>query len=146
MCRINCILSNSQVLSHGFVQPRMHEFFGLGTTHFCEVDVETGAKEVLKLRVHSLLIKLHDGKACVYWKEFMRDKTWQPENGSGWPAFKEGVDLDLASLQPMPTPPINGFADVEKRVLVGLLSFAYCLLLKVHPNTNGQHQDAYCCC
>lgn len=99
----------------------MHEFFGLGTTHITEVDEETGVKESLKLRVHSFLIKPQDGKACVFWKEFMRDKTWLPEDGKGWPVFKEGVDLDLSSLEPMPTRPISGFAEVEKRLQVSNL-------------------------
>ena len=102
-----------------YLQACMHSFFGLGTTHFTEVDEETGVKEVIKLRVHSLLIKLQDGKACVFWKEFMRDNIWLPEDGVGWPVFKDGVDLDLSSLEPMPTGPISGFADVEKRLQVG---------------------------
>ena len=101
------------------VQGRMHEFFGLGTTHFTEVDEDTGAKEVIKLRVHSLLIKLHNGKACVYWKEFMRDDTWLPEDGVGWPVFKENVSLSLGILEAMPTKPIARLVEVEKRVKVG---------------------------
>lgn len=105
-----------------YVQGRMHEFFGLGTTHFTEVDEDTGAKEVIKLRVHSLLIKLHNGRACVYWKEFMRDETWLPEDGVGWPIFKEDVDLNLSTLQTMPTLPITGFAEVEKRIKVDFRS------------------------
>ena len=97
----------------------MHAFFGLGTTHFTEVDEETGVKEVIKLRVHSLLVKLQNGKTCVMWKEFMRDDTWLPEDGVGWPVFKDDADLDLSSLQPMPTRPISGFVKVEKLVQVG---------------------------
>ena len=101
-----------------FVQSRMHEFFGLGTTHFTEVNQDTGTKEVIKLRVHSLLVKMHNGRACVYWKEFMRDDTWLPEDGVGWPIFKENVDLDLETLTAMPTKPISGLGEVEKRVRV----------------------------
>ena len=101
------------------LQPRMHEFFGLGTTHFTEVDEDTGVKEVLKLRVHSLLIKPQNGQACVFCKEFMRDDTWLPQDGVGRPVFKEDVDLDTSSLQAMPTKPVSGFADVEKRLQVG---------------------------
>ena len=100
------------------MQPRMHEFFGLGTTHFTEVDEETGAKEVIKLRVHSLLIKKVDCRACVFWKEFMRDDIWLPEDNLGWPVFKEDVNLDLSTLAAMPTRPISGLTDVEKRVQV----------------------------
>ena len=104
------------------MQPRMHEFFGLGTTHITEVDDDTGVKEVLKVRVHSLLIKLSAGKACVFWKEFMRDKTWLPEDNIGWPVFKDGVDLSLESLQPMPTRPVSNFVEVEKRLKVSVLA------------------------
>lgn len=96
----------------------MHEFFGLGTTHFTEVNEDSGAKEVIKLRVHSLLIKLVNGKACVFWKQFMRDEVWLPEDGVGWPVFKENVDLDLGTLTAMPTKPISGLLEVEKRVKV----------------------------
>ena len=71
-----------------------------------------------KLRVHSLLVKMHNGRACVYWKEFMRDDTWLPEDGVGWPIFKENVDLDLETLTAMPTKPISGLGEVEKRVRV----------------------------
>ena len=99
----------------------MHEFFGLGTTHFTEVDPDTGLKESTKLRVHSLLIKLQDGKACIQWKEFMRDEKWLPADEVGWPVFKDDVDLDVSSLQPMSTRPITAFADVEKRVQVSHL-------------------------
>ena len=114
------------------VQGRMHEFFGLGTTHFTEVD--TGAKEVIKLRVHSLLIKLHNGKACVYWKEFMRDDTWLPEDGVGWPVFKENVSLSLDTLEAMPTKPIAGLVEVEKRVKVGSCTNVPLELLQtLHP-------------
>lgn len=66
----------------------MHEFFGLGTTHFTKIDEETGAKEILKLRVHSIMIKKVDGRPSVFWKEFMRDKIWLPEDGIGWPVSK----------------------------------------------------------
>lgn len=96
----------------------MHEFFGLGTTHFTEVDNVSGAKEVIKQRVHSLLIKNHNGRACAYWKQFMRDDIWQPEDGVGWPIFKDNVDLDLSALKAMPTKPITGLVEVEKRVKV----------------------------
>lgn len=98
----------------------MHEFFGLGTTHFAEVNEMNGAKEVIKLRVHSILIKMHNGRACVYWKEFMRDDIWLPEDGVGWPVFKENVDLDLETLTAMPTKPITGLVEVQKRVKVRL--------------------------
>ena len=96
----------------------MHEFFGLGTTHFTEIDEETGAKEILKLRVHSIMIKKVDGRPSVFWKEFMRDKIWLPEDGIGWPVFKAHVDFNLSSLSAMPTRQINGLAEVEKRVQV----------------------------
>ena len=109
------------VLCYFLVQPRMHEFFGLGTTHITEVGEDTGIKEVLKVRVHSLLMKLAAGKACVFWKEFMRDKTWLLEDNIGWPVFKEGVDLSLSTLEPMPTRPISNFDEVEKRLKVSLL-------------------------
>ena len=108
------------------MQARMHEFFGLGTTHFTEIDPDTGLKESIKLRVHSLLIKLQDGKACIQWKEFMRDEKWLPADEMGWPVFKDDADLDVSSLQPMPTRPITAFADVEKRVLHFCIS---CLFL-----------------
>ncbi|KAL3144598.1 hypothetical protein ABBQ32_004322 [Trebouxia sp. C0010 RCD-2024] len=88
----------------------MHEFFGLGSTHFTEVDPHTGLKESIKLRVHSLLIKLQDDKACIQWKEFMRDEKWLPEDEVGWPVFKDDVDLDVSSLQPMPTRPITALS------------------------------------
>ena len=106
-----------------FVQSRMHEFFRLGTTHFTEVNQDTGTKEVIKLRVHSLLVKMHNGRACVYWKEFMRDETWLPEDGVGWPVFKENVDLDLETLTAMPTKPNSGLGEVEKRVRVSVHHF-----------------------
>ncbi|DBA67769.1 TPA: hypothetical protein ACH3X2_001203 [Trebouxia sp. C0005] len=98
-----------------FVQSRMHEFFGLGTTHLTEVN-EDGTKEVTKLRVHSLLVTMSNGKACVFWKEFTRDDIWLPIQGGGWPVFKENVDLDMETLTDMPTKPITEMDDVEKRV------------------------------
>ena len=100
------------------MQPRMHEFFGLGTNHFTKVDEETGAKEVIKLQVHSLLIKLVDGKACVFWKEFTRDDIWLPQDNLSWPVFKEDVNLDLSTLAAMYTLPISGLTDIEKRLQV----------------------------
>ena len=132
------------------VQGRMHEFFGLGTTHFTEVDEDTGAKEVIKLRVHSLLIKLHNGKAVVYWKKFMRDDTWLPEDGVGWPVFKKrfNVSLSLDTLEAMPTKPIAGPVEVEKRVKVGSCTNVPLELLQtLHPTrakTCQQSVDIRC--
>ena len=119
---------------HLNVQGRMHEFSGLGTTHFTEVDEDTGPNEVIKLRVHSLLIKLHNGKACVYWKEFMRDDTWLPEDGVAWPVFKENVSPNLDTLEAMPTKPIARLVEVEKRVKVGSCTNVPLELLQtLHP-------------
>ena len=103
---------------HLLSQERMHDFFGLGTTHFTEVNEQSGTKEVIKLRVHSMLIKLVNGRACVFWKQFMRNDVWLPEDGVGWPVFKENVDLDLNKLTAMPTKPISGLPEVEKRIKV----------------------------
>ena len=110
-----------------FVQSRMHEFFGLGTTHLTEVN-EDGTKEVTKLRVHSLLVTMSNGKACVFWKEFTRDDIWLPIQGGGWPVFKENVDLDMETLTDMPTKPITEMDDVEKRVKVPIDQLSICLL------------------
>ncbi|DBA76147.1 TPA: hypothetical protein ACH3X1_009882 [Trebouxia sp. C0004] len=63
-----------------------------------------------------LMIKKVNGRPSVFWKEFMRDKIWLPEDGIGWPVFKPDVDFNLSSLSAMPTRPVNGLAEVDKRV------------------------------
>ena len=50
----------------------------------------------------------------------MRDDIWLPEDGVGWPVFKENVDLDRETLTAMPTKPITGLVEFQKRVKVRL--------------------------
>ncbi|KAL0018816.1 hypothetical protein WJX77_001366 [Trebouxia sp. C0004] len=60
-----------------------------------------------------LMIKKVNGRPSVFWKEFMRDKIWLPEDGIGWPVFKPDVDFNLSSLSAMPTRPVNGLAEEQ---------------------------------
>ena len=94
----------------------MHRFDGLGTTHFTVPDEASGVTEALKLRVHHITLKMVDGHVCLFYKEFMRDKTLLPADGKGWPVFLPGADLDLVQLETMPTFPVASFADTETRL------------------------------
>ena len=72
-----------------------------------------------KLRVHSITLKHIDGKAQLFWKQFMRDTELQPRENEGWPLFFKDV-LDRTELQIMPTKPISGFDKVQEHVEVSL--------------------------
>ena len=100
------------------MQPVIYKFDGLGTTHFTVTNEATGEVDSIKQRIHSFLLKMDQGRVCLYWKEFMRDDIWQPTQGPGWPVFKPDVKVDLANLKPMPTFPIANFKEVEIRVQV----------------------------
>lgn len=95
----------------------MYKFEGLGTTHMVVTD-DAGEQDSLKLRVHSFLLKLNQGRVCLNYKEFMRDEHWLPKDGQGWPVFKPEATINLANLKPMPTSPIANFSEVERRVQV----------------------------
>lgn len=99
------------------IQERMHKFDGLGTTHFTTTDAD-GHTEAMKLRIHHMTLKKVDGRVCLFYKQFMRDKELLPKGGKGWPVFKDNADLSLTGLKVMPTKPVTQFEEVEKRLKV----------------------------
>ena len=103
----------------------MHKFDGLGTSHFTSTD-DQGNTECMKLRIHNVTLKKVDGRVCLFYKQFMRDKELLPKGGKGWPVFKDNADLDLSGLTIMPTKPVTQFDEVEKRLKVmGVLSYQH---------------------
>jgi hypothetical protein len=111
--RNDCVGRNCRV-----VQGRMHQFQGLGTTHMNLTD-EKGNMEALKFRIHHMTIKIVNGKACVFYKEFMRDEHLLPGDGQGWPVFLDGASLDLSELVVMPTLAVANMVEIEKNIKVG---------------------------
>ena len=103
----------------------MYPFQGLGTTHIV-VNDEAGKKETLKVRIHHLTLKLHEGRVCAFWKEFMRDELLLPADGNGWPVFKDGADLSLSGLETMKTLPIANIEGAEKRIQVRQSAWQHC--------------------
>ena len=71
---------------------------------------------------------MQDGRVCVFYKEFMRDKHLLPQGGKGWPVFKPDANLDLSQLETMPTLPLPNFADIEKRLQVKLSLATLCYI------------------
>ena len=96
----------------------MYQFQGLGTTHMTVKDNKTGRMESLKFRIHHMTLKMLNGRVCVFYKEFMRDKNLLPGDGNGWPIFLEGANLDLAGLTTAPTLPPANLEETKKNIRV----------------------------
>lgn len=71
----------------------------------------------IKLYERSITIKLVDGKAQLFWKQYMRDKDLKPSKDRRWPVFHGDVS-NLSVLRTMPIKPISGFDQVMEHVMV----------------------------
>ncbi|KAA6418480.1 MAG: hypothetical protein FRX49_11536 [Trebouxia sp. A1-2] len=94
-----------------FFKARTHKLQGLGTRKSKNPE---GSE--IKLYERSITIKLVDGKAQLFWKQYMRDKDLKPSKDRRWPVFHGDVS-NLSVLRTMPIKPISGFDQVMEHVM-----------------------------